>query len=270
MPRPFAPSPAPGPTAWHANVVGAISAVARFTPGGTVEEAGGVTIARSGVALPAFNCVFVLDPPSSLEGLEARIERAFGDGRLPWSVMTTNETAPRLEPIARAFGLDREAVLPGMVWEPLGETPRPPAVALEIRPITDPRSAQEFVRTMMVGFEGSPELLLPWAGGIAARGRFPPGVHCYLGYVAGRPVASALRFTTPGVAGIYGVATLPEFRRRGFGEALTRRAALDGREEGCRQSYLQSSEMGRSVYERIGYRAVEEYREWAHGSARRA
>jgi predicted acetyltransferase len=73
------------------------------------------------------------------------------------------------------------------------------------------------------------------------------------------------------VAGIYFVSTLLEFRRRGFGEAMTWRGVLDGRATGCRLSYLRASRMGRPMYEKIGFRVVEEYRGWrkprAEGSA---
>jgi predicted acetyltransferase len=66
---------------------------------------------------------------------------------------------------------------------------------------------------------------------------------------------------TGDVAGIYFVSTLAEFRRRGFGEAMTWRAIADARTTGCTLSYLQASRMGRHIYEGMGFRVFEEYSE---------
>jgi ribosomal protein S18 acetylase RimI-like enzyme len=84
----------------------------------------------------------------------------------------------------------------------------------------------------------------------------------YVGYVGGKPATTSLRVRTGDVAGIYFVGTLPQFRRRGFGESMTWRAITDGRADGCKIGYLQASEMGRRIYQRMGFRVIEEYYEW--------
>ena len=58
---------------------------------------------------------------------------------------------------------------------------------------------------------------------------------------------------TADIAGIYWVATLERFRGRGFGAALTWQAAWAGREQGCRVASLQASQLGQSVYARMGF-----------------
>ncbi|MDP9327096.1 MAG: hypothetical protein M3P10_02695, partial [Actinomycetota bacterium] len=57
----------------------------------------------------------------------------------------------------------------------------------------------------------------------------------------------------------YGVATLAEVRGRGYGEAVTWAATR------CRPSLpatLQASDMGKSVYERMGYRNMTTFDVW--------
>lgn len=79
----------------------------------------------------------------------------------------------------------------------------------------------------------------------------------YVGYLNGKPVATNILFNGAGVAGVYGVGTLPEARRKGIGTAITLKPLLDAREEGYYYAVLFSSRMGYSVYQRLGFREVE-------------
>lgn len=60
-----------------------------------------------------------------------------------------------------------------------------------------------------------------------------PAQTFYVGSLEDKPVAVTLLLTHEGTAGIYAVATLPEFRRRGLSRLLLARAIADGRRRGC-------------------------------------
>jgi hypothetical protein len=64
-----------------------------------------------------------------------------------------------------------------------------------------------------------------------------------------------------GVAGVYNVATSVAARGRGFGEALTWRATLA---DPSLPAVLQSSAMGRPIYERMGYAITAWCEVWEH------
>ena len=75
----------------------------------------------------------------------------------------------------------------------------------------------------------------------------------YVGWLAGRPVATNILVLGGGVAGVYGVGTLAEARRQGIGSAITIKPLLDARDAGMRYGALFSSELGKPVYERVGF-----------------
>lgn len=84
----------------------------------------------------------------------------------------------------------------------------------------------------------------------------------FTGYLDGEPVAVSSLVMTDGVAGIYAVATLPRARKRGIGAAMTLYAMAEGRRRGASIAMLQASDMGRPVYEKIGFETVFHYQNY--------
>jgi ribosomal protein S18 acetylase RimI-like enzyme len=78
----------------------------------------------------------------------------------------------------------------------------------------------------------------------------------WVAFLDDRPVASSGLMLGGGVAGVYNVATAPDARRRGIGAALTATAIAEGRERGYEVAVLGASELGRGVYERMGFAEV--------------
>jgi len=77
------------------------------------------------------------------------------------------------------------------------------------------------------------------------------------GRVAGRPVAAATSYRTDEAIGIYGVATIPSARRRGYASALTR-ALLDP----ALPAVLSPSPEGERMYRGLGFGPVGELCQW--------
>jgi GNAT superfamily N-acetyltransferase len=78
-------------------------------------------------------------------------------------------------------------------------------------------------------------------------------VRHYLGYWGNQPVATSTLFLESGVAGIYNVATLPAARGQGIGSILTCVPLQEAERLGYHAGILQSSDMGYSVYNRLGF-----------------
>ena len=82
------------------------------------------------------------------------------------------------------------------------------------------------------------------------------GANAYVLRVGGRPVATAVSVRTTDALGIFNVGTPAAERGRGYGGAITSHAVERGFAEGAAFAYLQSSEFGYSVYERLGFEHV--------------
>ena len=86
-------------------------------------------------------------------------------------------------------------------------------------------------------------------------GPFSPFRH-FLGRVGDEPAATCSLFLGAGVAGIYDVSTLPEFRKRGLGRLITRAAMHEARARGYRMAILHSSALGAGIYRALGFQDV--------------
>ena len=200
------------------------------------------------------------DPAAMLARAVAFFER---HGLSDWSLTAAGEIAEAVGPAVAAAGFRLGERRPGMLLAPLaGEIERIPG--LEIREVRDERGLAEFIAASAAGFGGGADLFARMYGPASL---VAPDVTLYVGYLAGEPVATAVRGTSYRIAGIGGVSTIPSARRRGIGAAITRRAALDGLDEGCVASFLQASEMGYGVYQRMGYRHVVDFHIWSPAGA---
>jgi hypothetical protein len=231
---------------------------ARIIAGAAVEESDGLLLVKIGAELPPINSAFVTRVPDDPADVVARARAFFARFGVGWSLKPVGEAvAEALAPVAEAAGLTPGETMPSMLlWPLVGEVPDLPGLTIER--VAD-QAALRLFRQTSAGDEDSIavyELLYPPAV-LAA-----PGLALYLGFLDGRPVATSVRITAGEIAGIGGVSTLPEVRRRGIGAAMTWRAALDGRAQGCIASYLQSSAMGYHVYQQMGYRHVLDHVQW--------
>ena len=136
---------------------------------------------------------------------------------------------------------------------------RHPAPELDIRRVTDAAGIDVHRRVVTTGFGSDPAVAL----GTACPDLLDrSGCVVYVGYADGDPVVSGLGWRTGRTIGVYSIATVPSARRRGYGAAMTARVVADGVADGCDLAALQASEMGRPIYERLGFRTVVRYVEY--------
>ncbi|CAL9626699.1 hypothetical protein SUDANB176_05975 [Streptomyces sp. enrichment culture] len=90
--------------------------------------------------------------------------------------------------------------------------------------------------------------------GLARSALWKDRVHAYLGVRDGTPVACAATVEARGRLFVLLVATDPKWQRRGYGEAVTRKALHEGaRATGTTRATLHATAAGAPVYPRIGF-----------------
>ncbi len=140
---------------------------------------------------------------------------------------------------------------------PSSSMPRP---AFEYRVVDDTESKREVadLNALVWGLpiEWGREILEPYAS-------FGEDAFGILGYLDGQIVSCAVTFLIDERLHLGWVATLPDYRRRGFGEAAIReslRAAQAA--SGFTRATLRSTAAGKRLYERMGFQTVATFRYW--------
>ncbi len=221
--------------------------------GGWTEHHAGYDVVRlPALPLPDLNCVWAdheIDP-GTLASEVARIE---ADG-VPAAVMMWAGRTPRTEAAARGIGLTLDDREPGMALAP-ADLAIPRSVDAEVVRVQG-SALREAQRVAELGFGVTEGLFAPNYGpSIGSH----PGVGYYVAYAGGRPVSTAVGFTTEDIVCIYAVATPAEHRGKGYGAAVTARAVQDGFATGATLAVLSASPLGEPVYRRLGFREVLRY-----------
>lgn len=79
-------------------------------------------------------------------------------------------------------------------------------------------------------------------------------INLYLGIVSGSPVATSLSFQNDDIAGLYMIATMPEYRGKGYGTIITCHTIEHCFRQDARYIILHSSPLAENIYRKIGFR----------------
>jgi GNAT superfamily N-acetyltransferase len=222
----------------------------------------GVGVSASSTGLPvsllnlALGCRFPPDAPETIVDEEIeRVKRFFGRRGVPWYWW--------LGPLPRPSNASRLLERHGLRFD------RPPlpamAAPLPARDVPTDSSIRVWLARSRADLET--------ASVIRGRAfRFPPGVadhyfedmaddwlrgdpaRLYLAGLDGGPPASLVALVTgDGLPGVYVMATLPEFQRRGLGKAVLARLLADAAAEGHTLVVLTASHFGYPLYRQFGF-----------------
>jgi ribosomal protein S18 acetylase RimI-like enzyme len=235
------------------NLLHACGVWAKAADGGWTESGEGVVAVGCEAGQRAFNQAFLTSATADVGALR-RVTSRYEHGR--FRLRFRGDLHEAVMPAIAALGLQRQGGIPTMTMT-LGSEMGVPETDLRIERVTDEVSLGEHVRVVAGGF-GSwmPETL----GRIfTAKLLGEPSWAGWVGYRDEAAVASSQLVVHGNVAGLYYIATVEAARRRGYADAMTQAAMLEGRARGCDLACLQASPDGRPVYERIGFEVIGEY-----------
>jgi hypothetical protein len=217
--------------------------------GDRVQNVDGVgTLWDAGSPLPFFNRATLHEPITDVDRTLGALRDFYGT--VPAVPFLLDSAWPTPDLRSHGFvlmGHPPLMVRPAHVPPPAG----PPE--LTITRVDDDKSAHDYEHALIYGYP-APQLqpanklhfLLP--GTLET-----PGWQHFVGYVDGRPVTAGSAYVGEQLVRVDNIATLEEARGRGYGNAITA-AALSA--DLSKPAVLVASDLGRPVYERLGFRAV--------------
>jgi ribosomal protein S18 acetylase RimI-like enzyme len=225
----------------HASLLDAFESLCAAVGDGRFERHGDIAVmAYPKAPVPAFNGLLVRGD-GAVHELESLL--------VPHGGVTAVDAPATLEE-ARRHGLIETVDLPGMLVHREQLVPATEVGELDTDALDD-------ALTVMTESFGAPR---EWFDELYTRPVLAAaGGTAYVLRVEGRPVSTALAVRTGDAVGIYNVGTPAADRGQGYGGAVTSRAVESAFADGATFAYLQSSELGFSVYERLGFRHVSTY-----------
>lgn len=211
-------------------------------------------LALSGVPVPDLNFCLLDEWPGAAAFLTRAVERTRARS-LPAVVFVSARAAATAEHLAADLGLAPAGRAPLMAFD--GD---PPTAAGAYELVDANGSAQllaESADLQSAAFDLDRQALASWMSARAwpADSEF----RCYLARRDGRTV-STVSVSGPGpVAGIWSMATPPDLQGQGAGRAALLSAMSRARGRGAESFYLMASEAGKRLYDKIGFRVVEEF-----------
>lgn len=235
----------------------AIGTLTGIVPGGVLEYgARGTVLALTGSRLTSLNAVASLTTEPDPDEIAAFAAAAAKRAEVPWTVQLRSEPDEVVPRIAADYGLTVRSRHPFMIKHLDGEAAAPGrADSLTVR-VVEGDESEKFLSMVSAGFEAPRAMFALVASGLVLDG---PGMTAYLAEVDGVAVATGFGVVVGDCLGVFNISTLPEFRRRGYGRAVTEAVLRGGRAQGARMAFLHASTAGLPVYRSLGFHVAEQW-----------
>jgi len=124
-----------------------------------------------------------------------------------------------------------------------------PLKKFEIKEVTDENMLTNWLEIVETGLMGGNTLNTDVFNQLLKN----PNCIFYLGFVNHKPVATSLLFISNNIGGVYLVATLPQYRKKGIGTQITNCCLVEAKNNNCKEVTLQATNLGLGVYAFLGF-----------------
>ncbi|GCE13483.1 GNAT family N-acetyltransferase [Tengunoibacter tsumagoiensis] len=144
-------------------------------------------------------------------------------------------------------------------------TPATLPPGLQIREVRTLAELQQKCDIEQIGFEASNEVREQYYQAYTGTGIGPDShFHHYIAWLHEEPVAVSALLLHRGVAGIYGITTLPTYRRQGIANALTLYTVQEAQRLGYQFVTLSPTKMSHALYRRLGFTDYCQFHHYYH------
>jgi N-acetylglutamate synthase len=227
--------------------------------GHLVAERDGIVVSLSGLPAASFSGAAIEREPSDPVAAVRWADEVFSERGVPLGVVIERDRHPSVERTLEAMGMTIISSEPAMAVDVDRVAPASPIPGLEVGRATTVEDLDAMAAIEIDAFGTDAATAHGFfSPGILER----PGVELYVARAGGTPVSMAYVQEHEDALGVFGVATAPSARRRGYGAAVTATAIAASGRARADLAWLQASEMGRPVYERLGFEVVSTWDVW--------
>lgn len=174
------------------------------------------------------------------------------------------------DPILSASGFQFGGIMKGIVLDANSQLPKPPVapVGLKIKSVSNSQEIATFTQIIASCFGFSPEVEQQYSKVNQTTMDRKEQIH-FLAYENEIPVATASLSILPQSAGIWNCATLPEYRKKGFGTSLCYTAFLEAKKRNYSQvmAILMPKGLAWGLFQSLGYKEVNQLPFYIYGAS---
>jgi ribosomal protein S18 acetylase RimI-like enzyme len=227
--------------------------------GGVMHDVDGLAVCLTGVPSEPFNPTLVVRTPDDVDGaLIAAAEHCNGVG-LGLGIDLEPSIHRGIRDGAQRGGLSLVESRPGMALELSALRSAPVPRSVDVRRVEDEPTLRKVTDADAAAFGVDPALTKAF---LPAAVLDDPTQRVFAAFVGDEVVGAGESFLVDGVLGVFGISTLPAFRRKGIAAAVTSRV-IEDRAADADLAVLQASKLGLHVYEALGFRQMSTWEVWA-------
>jgi ribosomal protein S18 acetylase RimI-like enzyme len=233
----------------------AIEDLCGATPKGHYARRGTARAAVTHAGAATLNVAYDLSREPDLDALHEMAIEVSGHVEA-WSIMVRGDADGGVADLATRHGRSARSELPLLAAAANELVLRADAAQLERVRRVGAAESDRYTDVLTRGFEVPDGLFGPLMGGAVLDAERIDG---YLYEEGGQVLGTGLGMRTRGAVGVFNIAVVRDARGRGLGRAITEKVVRDGVAAGADAAYLQSSALGRPLYESMGFRFQENW-----------